>query len=511
MRLSFIVLLVLFQFTICKAQDPVYFNNIYQKQNNFAIGMTILETDDGYIGYGGTEDGSNVGQMILLYKINKQGEEMIWKTFGENYHNYYYGNVGGAMIETNDGNFAAVCHYGYSGETFGTLIKLDNNLDTIWQKSYHPAYKTITVNSVKTNDNGFILTGWVWENENDYGNALLIKVNSNGDLQWFNTYGGEFSELGSNAIQTLDNGYLLGGFFRNPPVYHSMDAMVIKTDSLGNEQWTKYYGNPDVDDDMALVAMADDGNYLVATVYGEWVVSPTSRTGSIRLLKIDNDGTTIWDKIIGPKKRNVYLKNLRHTNDGNLIVAGWAYNDTVSEWIYEGLLYKFSQYGDSIWMRNYSHFNEQYDRNFFYDAYPTNDNGYIAIGKARPDMGTNKMWVIKVDSVGCDTPGCATGTFVRELPPIEAGNNGALRVWPNPTNSKVTLSPEFIEVSKCEPENNSRTIRIYNSQGLKIEEIKVPKQSKSIEVDASLYKSGLYYLQLISDEKVIGTTKFIKN
>ena len=38
------------------SQDSIYFNNVYQHNNNFAIGMTILETDDGYVGYGGTED-----------------------------------------------------------------------------------------------------------------------------------------------------------------------------------------------------------------------------------------------------------------------------------------------------------------------------------------------------------------------------------------------------------------------------------------------------------------------
>ena len=77
-------------------------------------------------------------------------------------------------------------------------------------------------------------------------------------------------EQGETVIQTPDGGYLLGGFRYDPAVYHSLNALVIKTDSLGNEEWTKTYGNPNVDDDMAHVALADDGNYLVATVYGEW-------------------------------------------------------------------------------------------------------------------------------------------------------------------------------------------------------------------------------------------------
>ncbi len=151
------------------------------------------------------------------------------------------------------------------------------------------------------------MAGWVWESENDVGNSLLIKVDSNGNYQWDNTYGGTLAELGSNVIETSD-GYLLGGFISDPSVYHSLDAMLIKTDSLGNEEWIQYYGNPDVDDGMALLTLADDGNYLVATVYGEYIIAPEARTGRIYLIKIDSEGNTIWDKKIGPKMMDSHIK-----------------------------------------------------------------------------------------------------------------------------------------------------------------------------------------------------------
>ena len=280
--------------------------------------------------------------------------------------------------------------------------------------------------------------------------------------------------------------------------------MVIKTDSLGNEEWTKYYGNPYVDDDMALVTMADDGNYLITTVYGEWVVSPTSRTGRIFLLKVDNQGNTIWQKKIGPKDRNVYLKNLRHTFDGNLIVSGWAYNDTITDWIYEGLLYKFSQGGDSIWMRDYYHYHNQYDINRFYDVSPTSDNGYIAIGKARPDQGgsTNKMWIMKVDSMGCDTPGCATGVQVFEFPVL---SNEELKVWPNPAQDILN-----IEYRLTNHELGSEII-VYDLFGRKVKEIRVPKDKQTMAIDVSNWDKGMYFIKLVVDGEERGSTNVIVN
>ncbi len=503
MRFFFSLSLILCLIIVSKSQEPIYFNNIYQNQDNFAVGLTILETGDGYVGYGGTEDPNNIGQMLLLFKIDKQGEELIWKPFGENYHSYYPGNIGGAMVITHDDNFALACHYGYNDQTFASLIKLDYNLDTLWKKDYNFQTYTVGLNCIEVQDHGFLISGWTWESGANT-DALIIKTDSTGDYQWHKFYGDELVEYGLNTNETPDGGYLIGGLKWEAGIDHSLDAMVIKTDSLGNEEWTQYYGNPDVDDDMALVAVADDGNYLLATVYGEWVITPDARTGRLCLIKIDHEGNIIWQKKIGPKMRTSYIKNLRFTFDNNLIASGFFMDDTTSNYIYKGFICKFSQEGDSIWMRDYNQYNNQYDMNFFYDVYPTSDNGYIATGQAHPDMDNNKLWIVKVDSLGCDTPGCATGVQVFDWPEYR---NGFLDIWPNPASGVVTLS-----LSKCDGvEKQGIIIKIYNSQGSKVKEIRVLENVESLQVNVSAYSNGLYYLQYIQSNQVMGTIKFIKN
>jgi len=483
------------------AQEPAYFNNVYQHNNYFAVGMTILEIEGGYVGYGGTEDPNNIGQMLLLYKISSSGDELIWKSYGENYHSYYYGSVGGAMINTSDGNFALTCHYGYGAESFGTLVKLNEALDTLWQKHYHPAYKTVTVNCNQTSDSGYIITGWVWQSEEDFSDLLLLKTDSLGNYQWHQTYGGIWAEHGENTIQTPDGGYLIGGYFWKPGYDHSLDAMVIKTDNLGNEEWTKYYGNPYVDDDMALVAMADDGNYLVASVYGEWVVTPDTRTGRIYLLKIDSEGNTIWENKIGPKMYHCNIRNIRKTNDGNLVATGFYYQDTISEFILDGWIYKFSQKGDSIWMRDYYHFNNQYDWNLFYDAYPTSDNGYIAIGQARPDQGgsTNKMWIMKVDSMGCDTAGCATGVRVFEFPEIEI--QGQFNIYPNP-------ALDYIIIELNTGNASGAVINLFDSLGKQFRSVNIPAQQQHYVLSLKDIPTGMYIIKVDCGGKNLGSKKF---
>ncbi len=387
--------------------------------------------DDGndYVGCGMTTNDS-VYQLFYFCKYSYTGELLMFKTFYEPYHSYYAGDVGGTLKKSIDGNYYIAYHLGYSGTTYGRLMKMDENLDTIWTKYYlTDNLWTMPWNSNETSDNGYILTGSVLPVYGDYYDVLLIKTDSLGNKQWDNDYGNEWQEQGTNVIQTPDGGYLIGGFFWKPGQYHSMDAMVVKTDSLGNEQWTKYFGNPDVDDDMAFVQMADDGNYLVATVYGEEIITIEERRGRIALMKIDTLGNLLSTHKFGPNKIANHIKNFKCEN-GSFISTGFYY---VNEGLYfKGWALDVSPEIDSLWMWDYTYFNESDDRNYLYDIASTSDNGYIAIGSANEAFTQSNMWVMKLDSMGCDTPGCVTGVFVEELFPYERDQGKDLQIWPNP-------------------------------------------------------------------------------
>ncbi len=505
MRYRFLSIVLQFIIFHALAQEQVYFNNIYQHANNFAVGMTILETEDGYIGYGGTEDPSNIGQMLLFFKIDKEGNELIWKPFGENNHSYYFGNVGGAMIKTNDGNFAMACHIGYNQEAYSTLIKFDQNLDTLWKRNYHPVYYTVVINCIQTNDGGYILIGWVWFEGESFSDIVLLKTDSLGNYQWHHTYGNTLADQGETVIETPDGGYLIGGFRYDPasPYYNTLDALVIKTDSLGNQQWLKTYGNPYVDDDMALVSMDDDGNYLFATIYGEWNFSTTYRIGRPCIYKINSSGQVVGQKKVGPSRMNSFIRNFRNSDD-NFILTGYSYQtDTFTTAIETSWIMKLDVNYDSIWYRDYTHYALIYDDNYLYDVNYCQDKGFIAVGEAYPDMAgtTQKMWIIKVDSMGCDTPGCATGTQVFNLP---VDDQQELLVWPNPTSGSVTLS-----LSKCEAKG-LMTIRVFNAQGMKVDEIEIPAHTESISLDAARWNRGLYFLWVTCGDMVYSAKLVVK-
>ena len=131
------------------------------------------------------------------------------------------------------------------------------------------------------------------------------------------------------------------------------------------------------------------------------------------------------------------------------------------------------------------------------------DKGYIGIGYARPGTGgyTEKMWVIKVDSMGCDTAGCATGVFTKELSLI---NDRNITAYPNPAETEITLAFENTE------HHNNMLLECYNIYGQKVHSEKIWKGQQQTKLDVSGWGKGLYFAVVKSEGKVAGTARFVR-
>ncbi|MCD4694676.1 MAG: T9SS type A sorting domain-containing protein, partial [Bacteroidales bacterium] len=227
----------------------------------------------------------------------------------------------------------------------------------------------------------------------------------------------------------------------------------------------------------------------------------------ITILKVDPDGVTIWENSYG----GVFLWNtvskIKKLPDGNYIAAGHTACEPMSA-RREGWLLKFSDNGDSIWYRQYSNVPGLAENNF-HDIDLTDDGGFIMGGSINiyelPIPPVHQlMWALKVDSMGCDTPGCATGTNTFEF--VEEKNE-ELRVWPNPAKDKFRALPPLIPPGG----GKSLQLMIYNSQGVKVEEINVPDGKETILINAQSWQKGIYLVHVVIDGKITGTRKLIKH
>jgi hypothetical protein len=114
---------------------------------------------------------------------------------------------------------------------------------------------------VQTDDGGYGLTGYSGT-PNFYGDFLLVKTDSSGNMLWSEQYGGPYEDFGAYSIvQVNDGGYALaGGLNVNG---NQRDFWIVRTDSSGQQLWNRTYGGSG--DDIALsMTRTADGGYAVA-------------------------------------------------------------------------------------------------------------------------------------------------------------------------------------------------------------------------------------------------------
>lgn len=134
----------------------------------------FIETNGGYVLTGTVYDADLGRYIVLLMKIDDNGNE-IWR---KEFINDQILEKGCSIVETLDGCFVIACN----GST-PALLKTSNVGETIWSKSF-TSYDEAIVSSLKyTEDFGFIMVGSAYENiENGDVDIFVAKLDSEGGL-----------------------------------------------------------------------------------------------------------------------------------------------------------------------------------------------------------------------------------------------------------------------------------------------------------------------------------------
>ena len=276
-------------------------------------GESVQQTvDGGYIIAGWTESSGAGMKDVWIIKTDSSGNEQWNKLFGGS-------NDDGAtsVRQTTDGGYIIAGYtssYG-SGSVDAWLIKTDASGNQEWNKPLG-GYSSDGAYCVKqTTDGGYILTGWTWSYGPSLGNVWLVKTDNLGNLQWSKTFGGSDVDRGYGVSQTADGGYILTGYTASSGA--GLDDMyLIKTDSAGNEQWSKTFGG----------SGRDYGNSVQETFSGGYIVtgytlSYGAGNEDVWLVKTDSSGNKLWDQTYGgPYSDKGYSG--QQTAEGGYIVTG---------------------------------------------------------------------------------------------------------------------------------------------------------------------------------------------
>jgi hypothetical protein len=327
--------------TTLQPTDMIWNNTYGGLMEEYAHSM-IKTSDGGYAITGNTYSYGAGHTDYWLVKTNSAGTLSWSKTYGgTSYDNAY------ALVEAYDGGLLVLGEsqsYGAGGYDFW-LVKTNSAGTQSWTKTYGGTSSEKPSAIIKTSDGGYAMAGYTYSYGAGGNDMYLVKIDSAGNMLWNTTYGGNMNDAASSVIQTSDGGYMLVGTTSSFGVGSYRDIYMVKVDSNGNQLWYKLFGSTSGYESASRVIQTDDDGYMIA--------GQTNSFGAggydMWLIKTDSDGNQVWSKTFGGTSTENAV-SVAQTVEGGYIVAGNTNSFGVAGDVW---LIRLNSEGDQIWNRTY--------------------------------------------------------------------------------------------------------------------------------------------------------------
>lgn len=248
-----------------------------------------------------------------------------------------------------------------------------------WVKTFGGSEEDIAHDVIATQDGGFAVLGNTQSVDGDVGektragsDLLLLKYDAQGQLEWYQTYGGSRDDRGHALHELPEGGFMLLGYAMSADGdltqnegHH--DNWVLKVDAQGEVLWQNSYGFSGHDHAYHIIPTRDGGflfnGFLDVTAsQGQGATSKGNLSasrhgvGEFWCHKIDAQGQLQWRKYFGGTSNDRSYAAVA-LPDGSFVLAGTSESQDVDiqspKGGYDIWVIKIDSLGNLLWENSY--------------------------------------------------------------------------------------------------------------------------------------------------------------
>ncbi|WP_440421449.1 hypothetical protein [Paenibacillus sp. SAFN-054] len=300
-------------------------------------GKSVISTSDGgYLATGTVYEAENPEdyplQKAYVVKVDAEGQ-VEWE---QKLVHKYTSHTAYLAKETKDGGYLVLGSSRSDGEPKDELylIRLDSSGKVLWETvKEDPSIDSTPVSALEMDDGSFMIAGRGMVSWVAYERAYILKIDANGNEQWYNKYSFTGSDFFTDLIPATDGGYIAIGH-TGMAEYESKeyDAMlVMKLDDQGKEVWSKEFVDPRTQWTAYSIVPSEDGGYAILSR------KSNNDKRSALLTKINLEGQVQWEKTYTDGDNSELYTRLVRTKDGYAMLGEHTTTNSLNE--------RKSQYG----------------------------------------------------------------------------------------------------------------------------------------------------------------------
>jgi hypothetical protein len=316
-------------------------------------------------------------------------------------------NMGSDVLQAADGGYFIVggASQAPGSRQYGGVYLLRTDIDgqVLWQKVYGGKEYDAGWSAVQVQDGGLVIAGDTASFGAGGMDAYLIKVDQDGNELWSKTFGTALDEQITSVRQTLDGGFLLVGDSVDPKdivadpgaagyagLAGRSNIYLVRTDRDGNSIWSKAFASQDNIIASTGFATLDGGFVILATI-----LYYPKNDNDIYLLKVNANGDEVWSRTWQEGALSGY--DMIQTSDGSLVITG--FDESSDPDASDILLVKVDAKGNELW-RN--HFGKPNIYEMGDGVIETSTGNYVVLGSSVRSLysGNADILLVSVDKDG---------------------------------------------------------------------------------------------------------------